>query len=128
MKHDGFEVEVARLAQAIYADEIVSGGLAAASGGRSRRVAGLSREEVDAALSTASEQIKSPAIKDVICRALNSVSGDLKEGTKLAAAGLLPLALSGAIPMDPLLAASLIVVVLRAGVSAICGRAEKTRE
>jgi hypothetical protein len=80
-------------------------------------------DEISQADDTAREVVERGGFRQYICAALRSVSDDAFEIAKVITPVLVPLALTGTIPIppDPMIVAAIAVAVARVGTSTFCG-------
>lgn len=71
-------------------------------------------------LDSSERTIKQNKIKSKICPALKSIRDDLQDINKVVIKILVPIAIVGAIPLNPLFFAGMSIVILKAGISTYC--------
>lgn len=79
-----------------------------------------SQSDLTRTVQTAKSLVERRDIRAKLCPSLKSLADDSREIAKLVTAAMLPLALSGAIPLSPLIFAGIAVVIARTGIKTIC--------
>jgi hypothetical protein len=120
-ERDDFIAQAENLAIILYAQDVLSSARAALPPDADV-ASGIKAGQVSTAMEQSEVLLARSDIRDRICPGLLSVSDDVKDIAKIVGAALFPLSLvpAGPIPLTPLVAAAVSLMVLRAGVQAIC--------